>query len=127
MDPQAKAAYRRRLADLREELDQAQAWGDPERAAKLSAEIDFLTQELARAVGLGNRDRKAATPAERARVSVTKAIKRASAKIAKHDPRLGNHLELTIRTGIFCSYTPGPPGTRTWETSQTPAAARSDR
>jgi tetratricopeptide (TPR) repeat protein len=128
LDPQAKAAYRGRLADLREQLDQAQAWGDPERAAKLSAEIDFLTQELARAVGLRDHDRKAAAPAERARVSVTKAIRRAGAKVAAYDPRLGDHLSLTIRTGTFCSYTPGLPGTPTWETSQAPAeATRSDR
>jgi hypothetical protein len=121
LDAQAKAAYRQRLADLREELDQAEAWGDPERAAKVSAEIDFLTHELARAVGLRDRDRRAASPAERARVSATKAIKRATAKIAKYDSRLGDHLALTIRTGIFCSYTPGLPGTRTWETAQAPA------
>jgi hypothetical protein len=121
LDAQAKAAYRQRLADLNEELDQAQIWGDPERAANVSAEIDFLTRELARAVGLRDRDRRAASPAERARVSVTKAIKRTGAKIAKHDARLGDHLALTIRTGTFCSYRPGLPGTRTWETSQAPA------
>jgi hypothetical protein len=127
LDPQAKAAYRQRLADLREELDEAQSWGDPERAATLSAELDFLTRELARAVGLRNQDRTAAAPAERARVSVTKAIKRAGAKIAKHDACLGDHLALTIRTGTFCSYTPGLPGTQTWDTRQARLAlSRSD-
>ncbi len=124
LDAQAKAAYRQRLVDLRDELEEAEGWGDPERAAKVSAEIDFLTHEIARAVGLSGRDRKAASPAERARVSVTKAIKRAGAKIAKHDSRLGDHLALTIRTGTFCSYTPGLPATRTWETSHAPAETR---
>jgi tetratricopeptide (TPR) repeat protein len=107
LDPEAKAAYRQRLADLREEVEAAQRWGDPERAANAEAEIDFLTQELARALGLGGKDRKAAAPAERARVSVTKAIKRATGKIAAHDERLGRHLALTLRTGTFCVYAPG--------------------
>jgi hypothetical protein len=62
--PQAKAAYRKRLDDLRgEELDEAQGWSDPEGAAKLSKETDFLTHELARAVGLRGRDRRAPSPA----------------------------------------------------------------
>ena len=107
LDDQAKAAYRTRLADLREELDEAESWGDSERAATLSAELGFLTDELARAVGLGGRDRLAATPAERARISVTKAIRRATAKVAKHDSLLGEHLAVAIRTGTFCSYRPG--------------------
>src|SRR5207244_1553179 len=111
LDAKAKAAYRQRLADLREELEAAQTWADPERAARAAAEIDFLTHELARALGLGGQDRKAAAPAERARVSVTKAIKRAVAKIAAHDERLGRHLALTIRTGTFCTYAPGLAGT----------------
>jgi hypothetical protein len=114
LDAQAKGAYRQRLADLREELDQALSWGDPERAAKAAAEIDFLTHELARAVGLRDHDRRAASDAERARVSVTKAIKRARAEIAKHNPSLGVHFARTIRTGTFCSYTPGLPELPIW-------------
>lgn len=47
-------------------------------------------------------------------MSVTKAIKRASAKIAKHDTSLGDHLARTIKTGTFCSYTPGLPETPRW-------------
>ncbi len=114
LDAEAKAAFRQRLADLHEELDQAQSWGDPERAAKAAAEIDYLAHELARAVGLRDHDRRAASDAERARVSVAKAIKRASAKVAKHDTSLGDHLARTIKTGTFCSYTPGLPDTPRW-------------
>lgn len=117
LDAQAKAAYRQRLADLREEFERARDWGDPERAASLSAEIDFLTQELARAVGLRGRARRGASPAERARVSVTKAIRRSEARIAAHHAPLGDHLARTIRTGTFCSYAPGPGGAQAWDTA----------
>jgi hypothetical protein len=106
LDAQAKAAYRQRLAELREELDEAEAWSDPERAATAREEMDFLARELERAVGLGGRDRKAASAGERARVNTTRAIKTATARIAEHDARLADYLAATIRTGTFCSYSP---------------------
>jgi hypothetical protein len=42
-DPQAKAAYRRRLRDREEDLEKARSWGDPERAARAREEMDALT------------------------------------------------------------------------------------
>ena len=77
LDDQAKEDYGRRLEELEEELEQARDWGDTERAARLEDELDLLTQELARAVGLRGRDRTFSSPAERARISVTKAIRTA--------------------------------------------------
>jgi tetratricopeptide (TPR) repeat protein len=108
LDARAKQEYRRRLHDLAEELDEARAWHDPERVSKLEAEVDAITDELRRAVGLGGRDREMLSPAERARVSVTKAIKAAVRVVARESPPLGEHLEASIRTGGFCSY--APPG-----------------
>ena len=81
-DPQAKAAYRRRLHELEEDLEEARSWGDPERAARAEQEMDALTQELLRGAGLGGRNRALPSPAERARVSVTKAIRKAVRTIA---------------------------------------------
>ena len=57
LDAQAKDAYRRRLEELGEELEEARGWGDPERVARAEAEIDALTEQLAQAFGLGGRDR----------------------------------------------------------------------
>ena len=108
LDEDAKAAYRRRLDELGEELEQARAWGDPERTAHAEEEIDALTTELTSALGLGGRDRAVASPAERARVSVTKAIRSAIKAIEPHSPGLADHLTASIRTGQFCSY--APPG-----------------
>lgn len=108
LDAQAKEAYRGRLEELGEDLQEARDWGDPERVAGIEAEIEALTDELARAAGLGGRDRELASPAERARVSVTKAIKAAIKTIERHSPTLGAHLTASIHTGRFCSY--APPG-----------------
>lgn len=106
LDPQAKSAYRRHLAELRNELAEAQRFHDSARAAKAQAEIDFLTEELAAAVGLGGRDRPSLSASERARLNVTKAIKAALRKIHKNHFPLGQHLAPSVRTGIFCSYSP---------------------
>jgi tetratricopeptide (TPR) repeat protein len=107
-DPQAKAAYRRRLRDLEEELEEARSWGDPERAARAQEEMDALTEELLREAGLGGRNRALPSPAERARVSVTKAIRKAVRTTASQCPALGDHLAASVRTGRYCSY--APPG-----------------
>ena len=114
LDDRAKAAYRRRLGELEEELTEADAWSDPERAARARQEIDFLEQELTAAVGLGGRDRRAASDAERARISVTKAIRSAMDRIRKHSKPLADHLASTIRTGSFCSYMPDPRVSISW-------------
>jgi hypothetical protein len=74
LDATAKAAYQARIQELRAELEQAERFHDPARAAKARHELEFLVAELARAVGLGGRDRRAAAHAERARRNATRAI-----------------------------------------------------
>jgi hypothetical protein len=75
LDERAKAAYRRRLSELSEELKEAKELGKVERAEQAEEEIDALTRELSRAVGLGGRDRRAGSASDRARQSITKSIK----------------------------------------------------
>ncbi|HZD00382.1 MAG TPA: BREX system ATP-binding domain-containing protein, partial [Actinomycetes bacterium] len=77
LDATAKAAYKARVEELRAELEEAEGFNDPGRAAKARQELDFLVGELARAVGLGGRDRRAASHAERARLNATRAIRAA--------------------------------------------------
>jgi ActR/RegA family two-component response regulator len=115
IDARAKAEYRRRLAELEEELEEARSFGDDERAAHVEEERDFLVAELARALGLHGRARRAASPSERARVSVTRAIRAAIARIREHSNALSEHLERTIRTGTFCSYRPDPHAPIDWQ------------
>lgn len=109
LDERARVAYRRRLEELAEELAEAEAFCDQERAARARAESDALVDQLTAAVGLGGRARVAASEAERARVAVTKAIKSALARVAEVEPALGRHLKATVRTGAFCSYWPEAP------------------
>jgi pimeloyl-ACP methyl ester carboxylesterase len=108
LDVQAKASYRQRIKDLTEELNEAKRMGDEKRGLTLEEEIEALSAELARAVGLRGRDRRAASSAERARVNVTRTIRIAIGRIKEHDSGLANYLDKTIRTGTFCSYQPDP-------------------
>ena len=114
LDAQAKAAYRQRIKDLGEELEQAKRVGDEKRGVRLDEEIEMLSAELARAVGLHGRDRRAASGAERARVNVTRTIRIAIARINRHHSGLANYLDTTIRTGRFCSYQPDPARQASW-------------
>jgi tetratricopeptide (TPR) repeat protein len=115
LDARAKDAYRRRLAEIDDDIEQAHALGDDERAAQADAERDFLLQELARAFGLGGRERRAGSASERARAGVTRAVRQAMGRIAEHHPGLGEHLGRTIRTGTYCAYAPDPRAPAGWE------------
>ena len=115
LDSQAKAEYRSRLEDLRAEIEEAEAFNDPERSARAREEMDFIAHELSAAVGLGGRDRKVASAAERARVNVTRALRREIRRIADEDSSLGRELETTVRTGTFCAYEPDPRRPVAWE------------
>jgi class 3 adenylate cyclase len=114
LDDAAKRAYRERIAELEAEIEEAQRWNDVERTARAEAELDALTRELARAVGLGGRDRRAASDSERARVSVTKAVRSAVRRLEDQHPELGRHLSLAVRTGTFCAYDPDPRARVSW-------------
>jgi tetratricopeptide (TPR) repeat protein len=114
LDSQAKAAYRRRLAEIEDDIEEARLLADSERAAQGQAERAFLARELARAVGLGGRDRRAGSSAERARASVTRAVRHAMTRIAQHHPALGDHLSHAIRTGTYCRYVPDPRVRTAW-------------
>jgi hypothetical protein len=111
LDAIAKAQYKRRLRDLREELDRAERYNDIGRREKVQDEIEFIQAEVAAAVGLAGRDRRSASHAERARLAVTKAIKASINRISDADPELARHLSLSIQTGHFCTYDPKQPVT----------------
>ena len=115
LDPEAKAAYRRRLAELREELEEATACNDIGRTARAQKEIEFVGHELERSMGPGGRDRRAVAATERARVAVAKAIKYALGKIAKQDAAVADHLRRDIHTGYCCVYEPAAVDSLLWD------------
>src|SRR5262245_19113781 len=108
IDAQGRAAYKQRLVELTEELEEARRFHDEERVARIADEIDLYERELKTAFRLGGRSRKAGSAAEQARVNVTKNIARALVLIEAKHASLGRLLKSTISTGIFCSYQPDP-------------------
>ena len=106
LDQQARTAYRQRLTGLDEELAEAEAWHDTERASGLRAEKDFLVRELTAATGLGSRPRQLGSESERARLNVTRAIRTAISRVRDRAPEAAAHLDQAIRTGTRCSYSP---------------------
>lgn len=74
-----------------------------------------MSPELSRAVGLGGRSRRTGAASERARVNVTKVLRRSIEKIAAENPTLGQHLATTLRRGLYCSHAPDPRLSLRWQ------------
>ena len=106
LDREALRQYRRRLADLDEELDEAEARHDVEGHAKRSTEREALLKELARATGLGGKPRRTGSPTERARLNVTRTIRHAITYLSTALPELAAHLDESVATGVACCYEP---------------------
>jgi hypothetical protein len=90
------------LAALRERIQQIRR--QPVRSSGEEEELAMLTKELVHASGLGRRVRSFADVPERARIAVTKAIKRAIDEISAANPVVGRHLALRVETGTACRY-----------------------
>jgi cytochrome c-type biogenesis protein CcmH/NrfG len=106
LDETAKRAYKQRLQDLEEDIEEAVSRSDDARAAGLERERELLVAEISRAYGLGDRTRTAGDPVERARKAVGMRIATAIRAVAASDPDLARHLTRSIVTGRYCSYEP---------------------
>ena len=106
LDREALRQYRRRLAELDDDLDAAVVHGDAAGQAERSAEREALIAELKRATGLGGRTRRSGSPAEKARLNVTRTIRHAIADLSTRVPELAEHLDESIVTGVSCCYEP---------------------
>ena len=125
LDAEAREAYRRRLQEVQDDLAEAEANHDTARAELAQRDRDYLISELTRAVGLGGRDRGSGTPQERARTTITRSIRYALARLRDIHPELASHLDRTINTGTYCSYTPELAAPVTWCTAASPHHAAS--
>jgi hypothetical protein len=99
--------YRHRLARLRLEIDDLESTNEHERAARVRAELNWLTAELTRAAGFGERTRGFPDDGERARIVGGKAIRRALLGVTEVDALIGEHLRRTVHTGNRRFYQPG--------------------
>jgi hypothetical protein len=109
LDTRARAEYRRRLAELEDDVADAERCNDLARAERAGAERDFIAAELAAALGLDGRPRRAGDAAERARKAVTARIRLTIGRIDREHANLGRHLANCVRTGTTCSYRPETP------------------
>ena len=111
----ARRARQARLSEpARRPARRARGGGGPQRPRprRGSAARDRRAHRAARrAVGLGGRDRAVGAVAERARSSVTKALRHAIRLIGANDPALSRLLTQTVRTGrtAATSRRPRPP------------------
>ncbi len=116
LDQQAVAAYRARLAALTDAADAADRAGNGDWAQAVAAERAAILTEVRAAVGLAGRRRSFPSEDERARVSVTKALRTTVERIEAVAPLCGAHLRASLRTGRFCRYDPAPGGPAGWRT-----------
>jgi tetratricopeptide (TPR) repeat protein len=114
-DSRAREAYRRRLTEVEEDLAEAEANNDVERAALARADREFLIDELRRGVGLNDRARTVGDGAERARSSATRSLRYALRRIGRYHADLAAHLDRTVRTGTYFAYEPDPRTPVSWE------------
>ena len=115
LDEEAREAYRRRLAEVDDDIEEALAMNDTGRAELAQRDRDYLIAELKQAVGLGGRHRVVGGSSERARTAVARALRYALGRLAEHHPAVAAHLEQSIRTGTYCAYAPDPLSAIDWE------------
>ncbi|WP_107704681.1 hypothetical protein [Nocardioides allogilvus] len=120
LDDEARDAYRRRLAEVEDDIAEAEDDLDDVRRAHAEQDRDYLVAELGRALGLGGRDRTTHGTSERARTSVTRSLRYALARISEQDAELGAHLGRCVRTGLYCSYQADPMARLVWEVETAP-------
>ena len=94
----------RHLHDVARERDRPIGAGSAGNAAREKAQ--HIAEQLAGAVGLGGRDRRASSVVERTRINVQRCLKDAVERIATADPALGRYLSAAVKSGTYCSYRP---------------------
>lgn len=119
LDDEAREAYRRRLAEIEQDIDDARQMNDPARAELAERDREYLIAELSRAVGLGGSRREVGATAERARTAVTRSIRYGLDQLEASHPELAGRLRRGVRTGTYCSYEPDPMQPLRWELGRT--------
>ncbi len=107
-----RTEYQRRQAQIKEheeELAQAQANNDLEMAAGLEETIQLFKDNLTATFNKYGEERDPSSPTEKARKTISVAIKRSFKAIEGEHVALHKHLTRAIRTGTFFSYSPDTP------------------
>ncbi|MFO0856143.1 MAG: hypothetical protein U0640_02160 [Phycisphaerales bacterium] len=104
-DPDAMKAYFDELVELREELDDAITGDNDEMQRRLTKQIEELSSQVRKMLGLNGRVRRVGDEGEQMRSRVSKAITRARDEIKEDLPELSAHLH-AIRCGRVVVYEP---------------------
>jgi tetratricopeptide (TPR) repeat protein len=115
LDDTARDAYRRRLAEVDDDIEEATRLNDLGRIELAERDREYLIAELTHAAGLGGRHRTTGGTAERARTSVTRSIRYALERLAEHHQGVATHLGQSVHTGTYCVYTPDPLTPIVWD------------
>lgn len=121
LDDAARNAYRRRLVEVEQDIDDAISMNDLGRAELAQRDRAFLVAEITGAVGLHGRPRLVHGSSERARTSVLRCLRYAVAHLAEHHADLAAHLRGALRTGTYCSYRWDPLAPVEWQMRETDA------
>ncbi len=108
IDREALSVYHQQILDVEDEIAEAEEFHDFVRHEQLSAKRDHLLQEVSRGSRLGGQLRFDG-PRERARKSVTNAVREAFKVIAKVHPPLAAHLKAFLHRGGSMCYQPETP------------------
>jgi non-specific serine/threonine protein kinase len=88
--------------------------GDTERAARARREIDAITEQLAAAVGLGGRDRRAGLGGRARTGQRDQGAQVGDPADRAQDAELGEHPAHSVKTGTFVAYDPDPTVSISW-------------
>ena len=77
--------------------------------------MEFLTEQLSSAMGIGGLPRRFGGARERARSAVTQNVRSTLKRLVQAMPALNEPLARRIRTGTFCAYEPDPSRPVAWQ------------
>ncbi len=116
LDDEAREAYRRQLADVEADIEEARENNDLGRLELAERDRGYLVAALTSALGLAGRVRTTGGTAERARTSVARSLRYALQRLDEVNPVIAGHLRRALTTGTYCSYSPDPLAPVQWTT-----------
>ena len=100
------AKVNRRILEIDQEIEEAEAINDQGQIARLRKEKEDLLGYVQTNTGQGGRPRRVGSPQKTVYDQVHKAISRTLKQVAKTNPQLRNHLEANLQFGGSFTYQP---------------------
>ena len=93
-----------RIEQLNDGMEEAKEFGDFEECERLETDKDRIITYLSANMGLGGKSRTSNNLFEKIRKSIQKRIRVDLIKIHCSSPEFAEHLQTTLKTGMFCEY-----------------------